>query len=60
MKQTLSVLALFIAIGFANNFSDNPSEQIQPKMRYEKSLGIDSTKVLVNLKNEAQCKTHHK
>ena len=60
MKQTLSVLALFIAIGLANNFSDNPAEQIQPKIRHEKSLGIDSTKALANLKNEAQCKTHRK
>lgn len=44
MKQTLLVLALFIAIGFANNFSDNPEEQIKPQIRHETSVGIDSTK----------------
>ena len=44
MKQTLSVLVLFIAIGFASNYSDNPEEQIQPQIRHETSLGIDSTK----------------
>ena len=44
MKQTLLVLALFIAIGFANNYSDNPEEQIQPQIRHETHLGVDSIK----------------